>query len=701
MAFVRTSQGTCSDSKKIGGYRYDVFLSFRGEDTRKTFTDHLYTALNNAGFLTFRDDDGLERGKDIKPGLQRAIHLSRTSVVVFSEDYTSSRWCLDELVMILERKRILERQRPPLNHVVLPVFYHVDPSHVKKQTESIGKAFERHETSQSPKKVKEWRKALAEVADLAGMVLQNKADGGCNLSDDAFHRDLSNLSSLRTIKLNKNPIRSLPVFIKSLRRLDHLSFLSCERLESLVGLPKVHKDMDIRGCISLKKITYQSYGFQNLTANMENYNLVDWAYCYKLEPIDRVDVEMTKLLGLSNLGSMPAIRMKKPNTLENRWSPVQGLYQYGIFSTFFVGNEVPGQFSHKSTMSSISFIMSLLPDHKIRGLNIFATYAKEKNSNNGSTDSDSDVDKCYELDPIMIKVRNKSKGLMWIYGPILYGIPGEGEDIIWLSHWKMENESILQCGDEVLVLVLMRPNVFQLKEYGVELVQEHQDKMSTQHNTTADLPDYPFVIGGDLSRWEICPGLYLLGISKKIAESKESFDFSWRSWLNRVIMDSDEDDTGMLCCCIAMNYTSRSARIHLKNVSNKFYVICMFFIQRMARGFNEEDKKDEDTDTEEEQQDDSAIVATRVAGSNNSAGVYSSDNEEEKQDEDTDTKEEQQDDQTLVATRSAGSNNCGVKGWKVLITAAVLLVLLFFMWYFCSPLAKQSREKFVEFTVPT
>ena len=115
MALVRTSPGTSSDSNTFRGYRYDVFLSFRGEDTRKTFTDHLYTALNNAGFLTFRDDDELERGEDIKPGLQKAIQLSRASVVVFSKDYASSRWCLDELVQILEHKRTTS------DHVVLPV----------------------------------------------------------------------------------------------------------------------------------------------------------------------------------------------------------------------------------------------------------------------------------------------------------------------------------------------------------------------------------------------------------------------------------------------------------------------------------------------------------------------------------------------------------------------------------------------------
>nr|XP_008375756.1 TMV resistance protein N-like [Malus domestica] len=142
MALMRTSQGTSSDSNTSRGCRYDEFLIFRGEDTRKTFTDHLYTALNNAGFLTFRDDDELERGEDMKPELQKAIQLSRTYVVMFSKDYASSRWCLDELVVILERKRTTS------DHVVLPVFYDVDPSYVRKQTGSIEKTFARNEKTQ-------------------------------------------------------------------------------------------------------------------------------------------------------------------------------------------------------------------------------------------------------------------------------------------------------------------------------------------------------------------------------------------------------------------------------------------------------------------------------------------------------------------------------------------------------------------------
>jgi hypothetical protein len=53
--------------------KYQVFLTFRGEDTRKNFTDHLYTALVQAGIHTFRDDDEIGRGEIIKSELQQAI----------------------------------------------------------------------------------------------------------------------------------------------------------------------------------------------------------------------------------------------------------------------------------------------------------------------------------------------------------------------------------------------------------------------------------------------------------------------------------------------------------------------------------------------------------------------------------------------------------------------------------------------------
>ncbi|KAL7257885.1 hypothetical protein ACSBR1_004075 [Camellia fascicularis] len=130
MAMVGAQEATTSNSR----YSYHVFLSFRGEDTRKKFTDHPYTALVHAGFHTFKDDDDIERGENIKFELQKAIQGLRISIVVFSKDYASSSWCLDELVMILKRRKTAR-------HVVLPFFYHIDPSHVRNQTRSFKEAF--------------------------------------------------------------------------------------------------------------------------------------------------------------------------------------------------------------------------------------------------------------------------------------------------------------------------------------------------------------------------------------------------------------------------------------------------------------------------------------------------------------------------------------------------------------------------------
>ncbi|KAG5545353.1 hypothetical protein RHGRI_017728 [Rhododendron griersonianum] len=176
MAAITSQEASSSTSPSS----YDVFLSFRGEDTRKSFTDHLYTALGYAGFRTFRDDDGIERGEKIKSELQKAIRESRMSIVVLSKNYASSSWCLDELVMVL-------KCRSTSGQVVLPIFYDVDPTVVKKQMGSFEEAFAKHEGKIEAEsgerrkewvtKVEEWRAALREVAVLAGMNLQNRADG--------------------------------------------------------------------------------------------------------------------------------------------------------------------------------------------------------------------------------------------------------------------------------------------------------------------------------------------------------------------------------------------------------------------------------------------------------------------------------------------------------------------------------------------
>ena len=142
--------------------KYDVFVSFRGEDTRDNFTSHLYSALSRQNIQTFIDDQ-LNRGDEISESLVNAIEASAISVIVFSEGYASSRWCLDELVKILECKKYYAQ-------IVIPVFYRVDPSDVRNQTGSFGDSFSKLEErlKENTEKLQSWRNALNEAASLSG-----------------------------------------------------------------------------------------------------------------------------------------------------------------------------------------------------------------------------------------------------------------------------------------------------------------------------------------------------------------------------------------------------------------------------------------------------------------------------------------------------------------------------------------------------
>uniref|UniRef100_A0A7N0VGY0 TIR domain-containing protein n=1 Tax=Kalanchoe fedtschenkoi TaxID=63787 RepID=A0A7N0VGY0_KALFE len=157
-------------SQNSEGLVHDVFLSFRGEDVRKSFIDHLRAGLKREGITAiFYDDTRLERGDEIQSKLYEAIDCSKMAIVTFSHRYAESRWCLDELVRIMKRR----------SHglmVVLPVFYDIDPTHVRHQTGPYQEAFRKHKVAKIDR-VSKWRQTLASTADLAGFGLQNQANG--------------------------------------------------------------------------------------------------------------------------------------------------------------------------------------------------------------------------------------------------------------------------------------------------------------------------------------------------------------------------------------------------------------------------------------------------------------------------------------------------------------------------------------------
>ncbi|KAI9104348.1 hypothetical protein K1719_022920 [Acacia pycnantha] len=153
------------------GHRYEVFLSFRGEDTRASFTSHLYSALCNVGINVFKDDVELPVGNYIKSELLQAIESSKISIIIFSREYAGSKWCLEELSMIMELHKLNDQ-------VVLPVFYHVDPSEVRHQSSSFGQAFKDliERISPTEDQVSNWRTTLTKVGSIAGIVVLGSSD---------------------------------------------------------------------------------------------------------------------------------------------------------------------------------------------------------------------------------------------------------------------------------------------------------------------------------------------------------------------------------------------------------------------------------------------------------------------------------------------------------------------------------------------
>ena len=147
---------------------YDVFLSFSWEDIGKSFADHLYAALVKKGLhsFSFREDIGKSESKEaITSESLMAIEKSKVFIVIFSKNYARSRYNLDQLVKIMECRQATRKE-------VVPVFYHVDRSDVRRQKRSYRDAFDNHDAKQET--IDNWRTALRQASDLSGYVLDDR-----------------------------------------------------------------------------------------------------------------------------------------------------------------------------------------------------------------------------------------------------------------------------------------------------------------------------------------------------------------------------------------------------------------------------------------------------------------------------------------------------------------------------------------------
>lgn len=154
-------------------WEFDTFLSFAGEDTRYVFINPLHKRLQEIGISAFKDDEKVEKGRLILTQLFKAIENSRSAVIVFSENYASSTWCLEELSKITE---CIETK----GMKVFMVFYDVEPSDVGMQTNSFARALAKLEADlhgTDLEKLPRWKDALRKTPNFAGPDARKTAKG--------------------------------------------------------------------------------------------------------------------------------------------------------------------------------------------------------------------------------------------------------------------------------------------------------------------------------------------------------------------------------------------------------------------------------------------------------------------------------------------------------------------------------------------
>ncbi|KAF8034821.1 hypothetical protein BT93_C0980 [Corymbia citriodora subsp. variegata] len=323
--------GSPSPSKKD----YEVFLSFRGPDTRLTITDSLYAAMIRAGICVFKDDEELRVGEEIGGELLRAISHSKIYIPIFPRDYASSKWCLRELAYMVECRKRDEK-------VILPIFYEVDASDVKLKTGSYNMAIQKHETESGAYVVKQWEEALREVAGIKGLNLKdhgqdkliglvvNEVFDKLRPSQRNWHDDLVGIHSrmeavMELLGLGTSGVRFIvihgmggigkttlanAIFKGISSQFQSSSFLSDIRVESISSLLRKlsHAVLDIRdSCF------FDHFGIDDRIMDMIKRRLGDEKVLLVLDDMDKKD-QLTKLACKSWFGSGSRIIITTRNT---------------------------------------------------------------------------------------------------------------------------------------------------------------------------------------------------------------------------------------------------------------------------------------------------------------------------------------------------------------------------------------------------
>lgn len=168
-----------SDDHRITLPQYQVFINFRGDELRNSFVGFLVKAMRLEKINVFTDEVEV-RGTNLNY-LFRRIEESRVAVAIFSERYTESCWCLDELVKMKD-------QMKQGKLVVVPVFYRLDATACKRLVGAFGDNFRnlKWEYRSEPERIQKWKEALSTVFSNIGLTSDIRRYNLINCFLDSF-----------------------------------------------------------------------------------------------------------------------------------------------------------------------------------------------------------------------------------------------------------------------------------------------------------------------------------------------------------------------------------------------------------------------------------------------------------------------------------------------------------------------------------
>ncbi|CAN1237535.1 Disease resistance protein L6 [Linum grandiflorum] len=229
---VDATSNTPNPSSSFPSVEYEVFLSFRGPDTRHQITDILYRFLCHTKIHTFKDDNELRKGEEIGSNLLRAIDQSKIYIPIISKSYGDSKWCLIELA------EIVRRQEQDPRRIILPIFYMVDPGDVRNQTGPYQNAFQEHVKKFDETTVQSWKDALKKVGVLKGWHVESNDELGVTV--DEVSADIWSRISRENLILGTDELVGIDDHVEAV--LEKLSLDSkCVTIVGLYGMGGIGK----------------------------------------------------------------------------------------------------------------------------------------------------------------------------------------------------------------------------------------------------------------------------------------------------------------------------------------------------------------------------------------------------------------------------------------------------------------------------